>query len=137
MGYAPPAPGEGASYTAIRRLAVCLGVTGGKLVEAAELAGLSKLPRAELEAMAEQARADHADLSTGRLAATSGLATHALNLMLLRVQETASGLPASQAPSALRQLGDVMERLLGGVAPLYSDVTCQLVLPDGVLVESW
>lgn len=114
---------------ALEHFAVLLGITGGDARKAADLAGLP-VEGDELAQLAERARAEHPALVEGRQTAATALANGALLLLLLRLRDVAPTLPPAQTAAALRQVGDVLDRLQGGMQPVYSEVRVVLALPE-------
>lgn len=113
---------------ALEHYAVLLGVTSDSR-RAAELAGLA-VEGEELAALEARARAEHPALVEGRQTAAAALANGALLLLLLRLRDVAPALPPAQTAAALRQVGDVLDRLQGGLQPVYSEVRVVLQLPE-------
>lgn len=113
---------------ALEHFAVLLGVTSSAR-KAADLAGLA-VGDEELVELEAQARAEHPELVEGRQTAATALANGALLLLLLRLRDVAPALPPAQTAAALRQVGDVLDRLQGGLQPVYSEVRVVLDLPE-------
>lgn len=104
-----------------------LGQAQGDPVAAAQLAGLALRGEA-LEAYAARAREECADLVEGKQTAATSLANAALLLLLIRVRDSIGVLPSTSLAPALRQLGETIDRLQGGLAPVYSQVAVQIRL---------
>ncbi|MBK6684010.1 MAG: hypothetical protein IPG45_06010 [Deltaproteobacteria bacterium] len=118
--------GDATQLSKTQRLAVALSATP-IVDDAAEMVGLDLEP-SELRDLEQRARADHPDLVEGRVAGLASLSSQAIALLMIRVRDTALHLPPGQAAGALKQAADVAERLLGGVAPSFSQVTVELNL---------
>ena len=116
------------STAALEHFAVLLGITS-RPRKAADLAGLAVTDE-ELVALEAKARAEHPELVEGRQTAATALANGALLLLLLRLRDVAPALPPAQTAAALRQVGDVLDRLQGGLQPIYSEVRVLLDLPE-------
>lgn len=127
IGRAPPSGTEGNPRSELQRYAVMLGQAQGDPVAAAELAGLA-MRGDELEAYAALAREKCLDLVEGRQTAATSLANAALLLLLIKLRDTVSVLPSTSLAPTLRQVGDTIDRLQGGLAPVYSQVAVQIRL---------
>ena len=127
IGRAPPSATESNARSELQRYAVMLGQAQGDPVAAAELAGLA-MRGDELEAYAALAREKCLDLVEGRQTAATSLANAALLLLLIKLRDTVSVLPSTSLAPTLRQVGDTIDRLQGGLAPVYSQVAVQIRL---------
>lgn len=125
IGRAPPEASNARSQ--LERYSVMLGQAQGDAVAAAELAGLS-LRGDALDAYALEARQTCPDLVEGKQTAATSLANAALLLLLIRVRDSIPLLPSTSLAPALRQLGETIDRLQGGLAPVYSQVAVQIRL---------
>lgn len=122
-------PVERSDFSVTRRLAVRLDQTGGDVAAAAQLAGVRE--GSDLEAMVEAAKA----MPRPSLANVADLANRTLVLQLLNLEEQiAKASPAQLAPM-LGALGRVIDKLLGGATPLYSEVETHLLAADGARLE--
>jgi len=120
--------GKPSETALLERYAVLLGIVQDAR-KAAELAGVAA-KGAELDDWTKRAREEHPELIEGRQTAATSLANGALLLLLLRLRDIAPTLPPAQTASALKQVGDVLDRLQGGMQPVYSEVRVSLALPD-------
>ena len=127
IGRAPPSATESNARSELQRYAVLLGQAQGDPVAAAELAGLA-MRGDELERYAALAREKCLDLVEGRQTAATSLANAALLLLLIKLRDTVSVLPSTSLAPTLRQVGDTIDRLQGGLAPVYSQVAVQIRL---------
>lgn len=128
LGLSPESPVASSDFAELQRFAIFLGGLGNAS-QAAELAGL-KLRGDALAAYEARARAECADLVEGRQSAATSLGNVALLLLLQRMTLLAPTLPGPQIGASLKQLGDVLERLQGGLQPVYSDVRVEVSLDD-------
>ena len=131
LGYALPAPAEANRLSAVQRLAIGLRISP-ELEGAASAVGLEQ---AEAELLVDDARAE-----ATKLAKPDGIAEigwQALGLLLLRLRDTASTLPANQVGASMKQLWQVLEGMQGGAAPMYGEFKVSLAAPDLAEVEEW
>jgi len=105
---------------------------GAPLPEAASQAGFGNLDGDQLAALEARVRDRHAGLLAREATAVTDLANETLARLLIRLQDSVDALPASSLPSALRQACEAVDRLQGGLAPVYSQVAVNIVLdkPD-------
>jgi hypothetical protein len=121
----------GAAPEESRLAALAVLLAGGEPLRlAAQLAGFGGVDGAELQGLEERARAEHPQLVAGSTSALIGLAQQALALLLLALRDNARMLPPAVLASSLRQAGEILDRLQGGMAPVYSEVLVQVRLHD-------
>lgn len=112
-----------------RLAALAVLLSGGSPVRAAaELAGMAAMDDAELQALEERARATYPQLAAGSTAALIGLAQQTVTLLLLALRDNWRMVPPATLASSLRQAGEILDRLQGGMAPVYSEVNVQVRL---------
>ena len=127
LGRAPPSSTEGNDYSQLQRFAVLLGQAGGNAVAAAQLAGLALTGQA-LEAYAQRAQDECPEFVQGKQTAAVSVANSALLLTLIKLRDSVHAMPAASLASTLRQLGETLDRLQGGLSPVYSEVAVEVRL---------
>lgn len=127
IGRAPPSPTEGNDYSALQRFAVLLGQAGGNVQAAAQLAGLALTGKA-LEEYAQRAQDECPEFVAGKQTAAVSVANSALLLTLIKLRDSVHAMPAASLASTLRQLGETLDRLQGGLSPVYSEVAVEIRL---------
>ena len=127
LGRAPPSPTEGNDFSALQRFAVFLGQAGGNARHAAALAGLALTGQA-LEAYAQRAQDECPEFVAGKQTAAVSVANSALLLTLIKLRDSVHAMPAASLASTLRQLGETLDRLQGGLSPVYSEVAVEIRL---------
>ena len=138
LGRPPASPTESNPVSDLQRYAVLLGQCGGRTVDAARLAGLHLVGDA-LEAYAARAREECPDFVSGKQSAATSVANAAVLLTLIRIRDSVGVIPVASLGSTLRQLGDVLDRLQGGLSPVYSEVAVEIRLdqpePRGPVID--
>lgn len=127
IGRAPPSPTEGNDFSALQRFAVLLGQAGGNARHAAAMAGLA-LTGDALEAYAQRAQDECPEFVSGKQTAAVSVANSALLLTLIKLRDSVHAMPAASLASTLRQLGETLDRLQGGLSPVYSEVAVEIRL---------
>jgi hypothetical protein len=124
-----------------RLAALAVLLSGGTtLRSAAQLAGCEVGDDAALQALEAQARSAYPQLVAGSTAALIGLAQQTVTLLLLALRDNWRMVPPATLASSLRQAGEILDRLQGGMAPVYSEVHVQVRLhgdePPAVVVDA-
>ncbi len=121
----------GAAPEESRLAALAVLLAGGEPLRlAAQLAGFGGVDGAELQALEERARAEHPQMVAGSTAALIGLAQQTVTLLLLALRDNWRMVPPAVLASSLRQAGEILDRLQGGMAPVYSEVHVEVRLHD-------
>lgn len=103
---------------------------GTPIAEAAQQAGITALDAASLAELEARVLARHPGLATRSTTAITDLANETLARLLIRLQDSVDALPANSLASALRQACEAVDRLQGGLQPVYSNVNVTIQIDD-------